>query len=964
GAFFIVVALINAAIEFYQQQKSAALLSTFLLMNPLRCKCIRDGRLSRLEVDSLVPGDIVHITRGDKVPADLFLFSISDCKVDNSSLTGESEPQERTIPNKMQNPLEASNLAFNSTVVLCGEAYGIVIRTGDKTLFGQIASLTAGQKPRTSSLTHEINNFVKLIATIAILTALVFFGIGFRRNQNNVSLALNFAIGVFIAWVPEGLPATITLLLTIAAKRLAKENVLVKDLQAVETLGAITMLATDKTGTLTQSQMTVTNIWTCGKLLYASNNFSSENEEKVAAPDDPGMRNMLVSTALCSRSIFNRTDGPLKERGLTGDGTECGLTRYVTVHLHDYDEVVRCHSKVFELPFNSETKWYMSIHQMPHMDGSLTLLMKGAPERVFKFCTHILIGNNTQISALTEEHKVSFEEAHETLAGRGHRVLGFATLMLPESKYPKDFKFDRVSQNYPLSGLVFLGLVSLVDPPKQGVREAIGACRSAGIKVLMVTGDHPSTARAIAGNINLMLSDTNVMVAKGKERPTDSTANDQCNAIIVHGDKIDDLTDAEWDSIFWKDEIIFARTSPKHKLEIVRRAQSMGHIVGFVGDGVNDAPALRKADLGIAMQISGSDVSKEAASMIILNDHFESLVRGIAEGRLIFANLKKSIQYTLSHCTPQIIPNLLFVLVPIPLPLPAILILVIDLGFELIAALSFAWDPPEGGDDLMKVQPRKPVTPETCEIFRRRALRKTRSHFDEEKGMVVAPENETKFQKYWYRVRLVFNKQWWADIFESTGAEVLIDWSLLSWAYLEIGVLETLGALISFFFVLWRRGIYPQDTPIMQKGSGPPTHYWSKKATPYKGIDGLSQARDLLEAQSIYFWSIVAMQMFNLFACKRRRHIPFGRYMFANWVTFLSAIVGGGLAVIIIYVPKMGVVFKTTQSLWAPYLLMPIAFGLVIIAYASLRVLVVRRSWPVKWQADIPGLQLQRGPTS
>ena len=287
-------------------------------MIPAKCMCIRDGKLAQIEASSLVPGDVVYTRMGDKTPADFLVFSASDCKVDNSSLTGESEPQERTKDNDMRNPLEASNLMFNSTLVISGEAYGIVIRTGDSTVLGQIAYLTAGEEKMNSPLSREINNFVKLIATIAILTALIFFGIAFPVNNNNTSLAINFAIGIFVAWVPEGLPATVTMLLTIAAKRMASQNVLVKELQGVETLGAITLLATDKTGTLTRNQMTTTNIWTCGELYEASEQAGAE--KSVAAVDYPGVIEMLYISALCSRAKFDRVDVPIKDREILGDG--------------------------------------------------------------------------------------------------------------------------------------------------------------------------------------------------------------------------------------------------------------------------------------------------------------------------------------------------------------------------------------------------------------------------------------------------------------------------------------------------------------------------------------------------------------------------------------------------------------------------------------------------------------------
>jgi sodium/potassium-transporting ATPase subunit alpha len=845
---------------------------------------------------------------------------------------------------------------FNSTLVVSGEAYGIVIRTGDSTVLGQIATMTAGEEKTLSPLSHEIDSFVKLIATIAIVTALIFFGIAFPVNNNNVSLAINFAIGIFVAWVPEGLPATVTMLLTIAAKRMASQNVLVKNLQGVETLGAITLLATDKTGTLTRNQMTTANVWTCGKLYEAS--ATAGTETQVATLDRPGVLEILNISALCSRAKFDRMDIPIKDREIMGDATETGLIRWAAGQIKEYDSLAVNFPKVFELPFNSETKWHMSIHRKPHANGHLTLYIKGAPERVWLLCNRFLTGMNGESEPKSDKHRELYDEIYQDMASRGHRVLGFAELLLPGDQFPVDFVFDKKAKNYPLGDFVFVGLASLQDPPKHGVRQAIGKCRAAGVKVMMVTGDHPLTAEAIGRKINLMLGDTKAMVAKRTGRALEDIGENEFNAIVIHGEEIDNLTDAQWDNIFWKDEIIFARTSPKHKLEIVRRAQSMGHIVGVTGDGVNDSPALKKADLGIAMNMSGSDVSKEAASMILLHDNFASTVRGIEEGRLIFVNLKKSIQYTISHSTPEVIPNLLYVIVPIPLPLSAILILVIDLGFELFAALSFAWDPPETEEGLMKLPPRKPVTPQTCNIYRARALRRTRGHFDEEAGVIVAAPDQTKFQKYLHVVTQVFTKTYWTDKFENTGGEVLVDGPLLSWAYLEIGLIEAVGALTAFFVVMERRGISPRDAYIMQKGAGAPTNYWTSDATPYKGINGHEQVDILSEAQSMYYWAIMTMQMFNLFACKTRLTLPFGKYMFANRATFYCIIAGVALGSFIVYTPGVEVVFKTTRSLSPLYWLVPMAFGFVIIGYAALRLVVRRRTKPTKWNPDINGLQM------
>lgn len=579
------MAFLNAFIEFYQQQKSQALLESFLNLIPTKCMAIRDGKLQQFDAANLVVGDVVFVRMGDKTPADLYIFQASELKADNSSLTGESDPQERTPHNEHKNPLEATNLMYNGTLAVSGEGYGIVVRTGDNTVLGQIAGMTSGEDKSDSPLSVEIDNFVKIIAAIALITALIFFGISFPVNNNNISLSLNFAIGVFVAWVPEGLPATVTILLTIAAKRMAARNVLVKDLQGVETLGAITLLATDKTGTLTRNQMTVTYIWSCLNMYSAFRNMG--NEDNVVTNDSPGVEEIMHISTLNSRAKFDRTDVPVAERQILGDATETGLIRFAGQSLPDFDQLPDMYPKVFEIPFNSDNKWAMTIHQKKHADGSLTLFLKGAPERVLRICNRIMIGPKGESTELTDDHNLQFQQAYEMMASKGHRVLAFAQMLLPESQYPADFHFDKKEKNYPTDGFTFVGLASLEDPPKHGVREAIGKCRSAGIKIMMVTGDHPLTAEAIGRKINLVLSDTKEMVAKRTGRPIEEIGEDEYKAIVIHGERIDSLTDEEWDNIFMKSEIIFARTSPKHKLEIVKRAQSMGHIVGVTGKKKN-----------------------------------------------------------------------------------------------------------------------------------------------------------------------------------------------------------------------------------------------------------------------------------------------------------------------------------------------------------------------------------------
>ncbi|KAJ3005238.1 UNVERIFIED_CONTAM: hypothetical protein HDU68_004699 [Siphonaria sp. JEL0065] len=441
---------------------------------------------------------------------------------------------------------------------------------------------------------------------------------------------------------------------------------------------------------------------------------------------------------------------------------------------------------------------------------------------------------------------------------------------------------------------------------------------------MMVTGDHPLTAEAIGRKINLMLSDTKELHAKKTGRDITSIREDEIHAIVIHGEKIDELTDADWDNIFSKDEIIFARTSPKHKLQIVKHAQSLGHIVGVTGDGVNDSPALKKADLGIAMNLSGSDVSKEAASMILLDDNFASTVRGIKEGRLIFANLKKCIQYTVTHTMPEAYPFVLWVVVPIPTMITSIQILVVDLGFELFASLSYAWEPSES-NFLMKTPPRKPVTPASIE-----RLRKRNAEDAEERG--PAPEGEehqemTTVQKLSLFWRQVFTARYWKRKFEKSEGEIMVDFNGLSWAYIEIGTIEFIGSAIAFFVVLYAGkhtdgtvfGITPFDAQAMQSSS---TSYFIAGAPDYVTMRG-----------------VVLVSLLST-------------------VCYYSVLTGGLFAAFIVYTPGVNGVFGTSGNLNPLFWLIGGANGIVLIIYAALRILVIRVFFPANVNPDIAGLQM------
>ncbi|GJE88013.1 aminophospholipid-transporting P-type ATPase [Phanerochaete sordida] len=958
GGILIAVAFLNAFIEFYQLQKSEAILASFLAMIPPSCRIVRDGTLTSIPAADLVKGDIVLVRVGDKTPADLVLFAATDLKVDNSSLTGESEPQERlALPDGAKvRPVEAENLIFNSTLVVNGEGWGVVVRTGDHTLIGQIAALTGGESGNESPLSKEIGRFVMMVSGIAILFAIVFFVVGITTAyKGKATQTVTFAVSILVAFVPEGLPSVVTLLLSIAAKRMAAQNVLVKDLQGVETLGSLTLLATDKTGTLTRNQMTVTNIWS-GEKMYSA--FQSNNDSADTTPfsiDAPGMRETVDIAALNSRVKFDRTDVPFEERAILGDATETGLIRFAGRYLPDFDEHQKKHPKVFEIPFNSTNKWALVILDKAHSSGVLTAYIKGAPERVLAKCSTYL--KDGQLLPITDDFQKEYDEAYNYMASRGHRVIACAQRLLPSPDYDQTTAFTKTDGQYPSTEYCFVGLTSLEDPPKHGVREAIGTLRLAGIKVMMVTGDHPKTAEAIARKINLILGDTKETLSKKTGRPVEEIYEDEVDAVVVHGDEIDGLQGWQWDQIFAKQEIVFARTSPQHKLEIVKRAQALGHIVGVTGDGVNDSPALKKADLGIAMNISGSDVSKEAANMILLDDNFASTVKGVAEGRQIFVNLKRSIQYTISHSTPEVIPQLLYVVVPIPLPLSAILILVIDLGFELFVALSFAWDKPETADGLMRMSPRKPVNNRSILTRKKKALRRTKTLLrDPETNEVIPP---SKMSVWRTKVQAPFTRTFWEDRFERTDDETLVDAKLLSYAYLEAGLIEMVGALVAYFVVFWKNGFSPSDLRKAQLNG----QYFEKSSADFvngrgQAISASKQIDALAQAQSIVYLSVFIIQCFNVFAVKAKFSFPFGRNIVGNYYNFAGIIAGACLGMFIIYTPPLHVVFGGTDKLSPLYWLIPVAFGCLLLAWASFRVVLMRKSVENARVKDIKGLMM------
>ena len=829
GIVLFAIVIITGTFTYFQEKKSDDLMASFKNMMPNRCTVTRDGNPTEVVAEDLVIGDIVHIKAGDKVPADIRILECSDdMQVDNACLTGESEPCKRSTKCTDANPLETQNMAFFGTQVPKGSCKGVVVATGDNTVMGHIAKLTLNTGSEKTPIRIELDRFISIISTIAITLGVLFFIIGVFLGTDLIT-NLVFMIGIIVANVPEGLLATITLSLSLTANRMSSKNVLVKNLQGVETLGSTSCICSDKTGTLTQNMMTVANVVYDGKIFDCECSMYSK---PTVDPTSDSYFHLLRIAALCNNAKWDENskfrknrdrtpdfsskqpfieelllgDGSIEKRVMwkpLGDASESALLKYVQASF-DVEVFRNENPKLKEIPFNSTNKYQVSIHQDAKVDERL-LVMKGAPERILSRCDKILIDG--KVEEFTPELRKKMEDLQTDLSRKGLRVLGFAELPLDPAVYPKDYVYNSDIPNFPLGDdrdtfpqdiphtehiftkLCYVGMMAMIDPPRPQVPPAVETCKTAGIRVIMVTGDHPITAKAIAAKVGIIWGDTEDDIqfrndSKGlKEGDPGWEDPALAPAIVVPGwDLTPDLPDAIWDDILDHPQVVFARTSPEQKLIIVEHNQKRGEIVTVTGDGVNDAPALRKADIGIAMGIMGSAVSKEAADMILVDDNFASIVKGVGEGRLIFDNLKKSISYTLSSNIPELAPFLCFITIQVPLPLDTILILLIDLGTDMLPAISFAYENAEA--DIMKRPPR-----------------------------------DSK------RDRLV-NKR------------------LFTFSYLEVGVMQCLAALMSFFFVMNSFGFPASTLPSLGAYDN-----WGKQ-TLYCKVEGGNWYREVLDAQN------------------------------------------------------------------------------------------------------------------
>ncbi|MBP1910702.1 cation-translocating P-type ATPase [Methanolobus bombayensis] len=651
GNIFIAIALLgvvilNGTFTFIQEYQAERIMASFKNLMPPKTKVLRDGEITEILATDIVVGDIIFLEEGDKIPADGRLIEENSLKVDNSPITGEAEPQLRSLDCTHPNILECRNMVFSGTLVQTGNGKAVVFGTGSDTQIGKLAALTEQTSSVDTPIRRELNDFIKIISAIAIFLGISFFIVGFLI-QDTFLANLIFAIGIIVANVPEGLLPTVTLALSLASKRMAKRNALIKQLESVETLGSTTVICTDKTGTLTQNKMAIHSVYTGSGMLDVGN--------KAEPPE------MLLKVAtICNNSRLTE-----EKPGYKGDPTEGSLLVYAS-EFTDIDKMQNDYPRASEYPFDSKKQRMQVVCNTP--EGTMEAYLKGAPEVILEMCSHILV--NGKEEALDDSEKKDLEDEHLEMAKRGERVLSFAYRKADSVKEYED-------------GFVFLGFAGAVDPPRPEASEAINKCHLAGIKVVMITGDHPVTARSIAATVGL--------------------TSDHADPVLITGSELEELSTEELSQRLKAPSIVFARTSPVQKLKIVRAFQEAGEIVTMTGDGVNDAPAMKNADMGVAMG-SGTDVAREAADMVLLDDNFATIVNAIEEGRTVFDNIKKFIAYILTSNIPEILPFIAFVLLALPLPMNVQLILAIDLGTDIIPALSLAVEKGEG--DIMKRPPR------------------------------------------------------------------------------------------------------------------------------------------------------------------------------------------------------------------------------------------------------------------
>lgn len=665
----LVVIVLNATIGVVQEKKAANALEALKNMTAPTARVLREGEESVVPASELVPGDIVYLEDGCIVPADIRIIQDSNLKVQEAALTGESVPSEKDGPTVLPEdaPLgDRINMAYSSSVVMYGNATGIVVGTGMNTEVGKIANLLDEQDETDTPMKRKLNSVGKTLSLVGLIVCVVIFAIGLIRDGwaawvNYVFIAISLAISI----IPEGLPATSTIIMALGVQRMAKKNALVKSLPAVETLGSATVVCCDKTGTLTLNKMTVTHLAVGDDFLQG---VTTKVEDVSKKYDRSVYQDLLSGAALC----INAKKDPDNPGNILGDPTEGALVYLAEKFGIDCEEYEDAHPRAFEQPFDSDRK-RMSV--LNRMEGELTVYTKGAVDEMLPLCTKYRTKDG--VREMTEADREQILKVCNGMSAEALRVLGFAVRSV--SEVPEDESCDLESD------LTFVGVVGMIDPPRKEVIQAVETCHTAGIRVVMITGDHKVTAMAIAKQLHIF-RDGNT---------------------VISGQELDEMTDEQLDEAV-KTCVVFARVSPSDKLRIIQSLKRTGEVAAMTGDGVNDSPALKEADIGVAMGITGTDVAKDAADVILLDDNFTTIEYAIREGRRVYRNIQKVIQFLVAGNIAEILILLLAVVFGWQMPILAVHILLINLATDSLPAVALGVDPASA--NIMKHKPIKSGT--------------------------------------------------------------------------------------------------------------------------------------------------------------------------------------------------------------------------------------------------------------
>ncbi|MEI4717959.1 cation-translocating P-type ATPase [Bacillus cereus] len=656
ASIIALVVVLNAVIGVVQESKAEQALEALKKMATPKAIVKRNGELKEIPSEHVVPGDIVMLDAGRYIPCDLRLIETANLKVEESALTGESIPVDKdaiyhpSMQRDEQVPLgDQKNMAFMSTLVTYGRGVGVAVETGMNSQIGKIATLLHEADDDMTPLQKSLAQVGKYLGFVAVAICIVMFLIGFLQGRDTLEMFMT-AISLAVAAIPEGLPAIVSIVLAIGVQRMIKQNVIIRKLPAVEALGSVTIICSDKTGTLTQNKMTVTHF-------YSDNTYDRLESLNV---NNDAQRLLLENMVLCNDASYNN-------ESQTGDPTEIALLVAGTTFNMQKDHLEKIHERVNELPFDSDRKMMSTVHTY---DESYYSMTKGAIDKLLPRCTHIF--KNGKIEVLTDADKDQILEAAGSMSQEALRVLSFAF---------KQYDSNDVDINHLEKNLIFIGLVGMIDPPRTEVKDSIKECKKAGIRTVMITGDHKDTAFAIAKELGIAEEISEIMI----------------------GTELDNISDTELASKI-NHLNVFARVSPEHKVKIVKALRAKGNIVSMTGDGVNDAPSLKQADVGVAMGITGTDVAKGAADVVLTDDNFSSIVKAVEEGRNIYRNIKKSILFLLSCNFGEIIALFLAILLGWATPLRPIHILWVNLITDTLPALSLGVDPED--PDVMKEKPR------------------------------------------------------------------------------------------------------------------------------------------------------------------------------------------------------------------------------------------------------------------